>query len=368
MSAFLVLARLPIWTLYLTGLPGFFGGNFDTGLAVIFASYSDVIPSQSESASLFFLTTSMQYVAQVVCPAIGAILMNLDGKGGTPEIAYILAFSGALTSVCLALFLYPETLPKGVKNETRASNNSSRIKGDYSICAWMKSVWSNLVDLMKGIGVGNMLLLGISTFSVVTGTRFLDWYGLIQYPVIKLGWSLSMASFSVSVQAVIMLVNFSILLPLYVRVCGQYFSPSNASLFIVYISCLVLAVGATITGLSSSAIVFLPAMVAYSLGEGAAVTMQAYVASLIDKSRLARVMGMLSVASIGGKMAASGGFQKILAIGLDTHQANLVGLPFFVAAVLFLIAGTSIVIVAARALSIERQKTEREQRETLLAS
>ena len=129
-----------------------------------------------------------------------------------------------------------------------------------------------------------------------------------------------------------------------------------------------LAVGATITGLSSSAIVFLPAMVAYSLGEGAAVTMQAYVASLIDKSRLARVMGMLSVASIGGKMAASGGFQKILAIGLDTHQANLVGLPFFVAAVLFLIAGTSIVIVAARALSIERQKTEREQRETLLAS
>lgn len=160
----------------------------------MFASYTDVIPSQNERASLFFLTTSMQYVAQVVCPPVGAVLMNLDGKGGTPEIAFVLAFGGALTSFCLALFLYPETLPKSVKSEAAPPINSSQSKPDYSIIAQMKGFWSNLVDLMTGIGVGNILLLFLATLSVVTGTRFLDWYGLIQYPVIKLGWSLSLVS------------------------------------------------------------------------------------------------------------------------------------------------------------------------------
>lgn len=157
-----------------------------------------------------------------------------------------------------------------------------------------------------------------------------------------------------------MLANFSFLLPLYVRFCGRYFSPSNANLFIACISCLVLAIGATVTGFSSGAAIFLFAMILYTLGEGAAVTIQAYVASLIDQSRLARVMGMLSIASIGGKMAASGGFQEVLAIGLDSHLDNLVGLPFFVAATLFLIAGTSVVIVAARAQTSERHMLEME--------
>src|ERR1700759_5453068 len=77
---------LPIWTLYFSGVSALIGGNFDLGLAILFASFTDVIPDATERASLFFLSTSMQFVGQAVIPPIGGILMNLNGQGNTVEI------------------------------------------------------------------------------------------------------------------------------------------------------------------------------------------------------------------------------------------------------------------------------------------
>src|ERR1700761_2221617 len=102
--------KMPIWTLYLTGTPGLIGGNYDIGLAMLFASYTDVMPSATERASLFFLTTSMQYLAQTFCPTIGALLMNLDGKGGTPEINLAVSLGLATLTAVLAIFAFPETV------------------------------------------------------------------------------------------------------------------------------------------------------------------------------------------------------------------------------------------------------------------
>jgi MFS family permease len=108
---------LPIWTLYFTGAPGLIGGNFDLGLAMLFASYTDVMPSASERATLFFLTTSMQYVAQAFCPPVGGWLMNLDGNGGTPEVALIVSLATALVAAFVTIFFFPETLDKSRRDK-----------------------------------------------------------------------------------------------------------------------------------------------------------------------------------------------------------------------------------------------------------
>lgn len=59
-------------------------------------------------------------------------------------------------------------------------------------------------------------------------------------------------------------------------------------------------------------------------------------------------MAVLSIAATGGKAIASGLFPQVLALGLDTHVEWLVGLPFFVAAALFLIAGACVLLVGLR--------------------
>jgi MFS family permease len=142
-----------------------------------------------------------------------------------------------------------------------------------------------------------------------------------------------------------MLLNFGVLLPLYTRLGTKYLgSARNASFAIMIGSSLVLAAGAVMTGMSSTAPVFILGMVVYTAGEGLTVAINAYIATVIKKAYLARVMAMVSIAATSGKAIASAVFPQVLAIGLDTHIDELVGLPFLVASALFLMAGACVII------------------------
>jgi len=150
----------------------------------------------------------------------------------------------------------------------------------------------------------------------------------------------------VSVQALVLLLNFGLLLPSYNRIGSKYFGSATYTSFAIMIgSSIVLSGGAVVVGLSSTSAAFLIGMVIYTLGEGITVATQAFIASFIGKSCLARVMAVLSIAATGGKAIASGAFPQVLALGLDTHVEELIGLPFFVAAALFLIAGGCVLAV-----------------------
>lgn len=340
--------RVPIWTLYFTGVTGLIGGNFDVGLAILFASYSDVMPSASERATLFFLTTSMQYVSQVVCPPIGGWLMNLDGKGGTSEVAMGVGVGLAALAATLVIFFFPETLDKSKRGRNEESagtlDDSSSKPQNHGFSRFAK-LWGKIKLSLAGVGVLNIVLLFVAMLCASIGIKSIDWYGLLQYPVIKLGWTFPQASVVLSVQAVVMLINYWILLPSYTRLGTKYLgSGKNASFAIMIGSSLVLAIGAVITGLSSTASVFLFGMIIYTAGEGVTVAINAYIASVIEKGFLARVMSVVAIAATGGKAIASGFFPQVLAIGLDTHVDELVGLPFLVAAGLFLVAGASVAV------------------------
>jgi MFS family permease len=179
MKTDLLYPLLPIWTLYFTGAPGLIGGNFDLGLAMLFASYTDVMPSASERATLLFLTTSMQYVAQVFCPPISGWLMDLDGKGGTPEVAMTAGLATALIAAYVAIFFFPETLDKSsrdrppqvdqegsaLEDQVQVSNEGAR-KGKFGevLRSRLTKTWQDIKLGVSGAGFGNILLLAVSIF------------------------------------------------------------------------------------------------------------------------------------------------------------------------------------------------------------
>lgn len=194
----------PVWTLYLTGVSGLIGGNFDLGIAMLFASYTDVMPSASERATLFFLTTSMQYVAQALCPPVGGWLMNLDGKGGTPEVALGVSLATSFLAFLVTDVFFPETLDKSKLNKA-AYNKSGDHAEEYAAQASipdnqqkslfrmvgpkLEKMWEDVKLGVSGAGLGNILLLALSVLCAGIGIKGTDWFGLVQYPVIKLGWS-----------------------------------------------------------------------------------------------------------------------------------------------------------------------------------
>ena len=182
---------LPIWTLYLTGLPGLIGGNFDLGMAMLFASYTDVVPSTEERSTLFFLTTSMQFVSQAICPPIGGWLMNLDGQGGTQNVAMTVSLTLVAFSVVIAIFLFPETMSKQKDSPQGQSKDAPSSSSDpQQLKTRARSRLESLQTSLSGVGLTNALLLLTAILFATVAIKMTDWYSIIQYPVIKLGWTL----------------------------------------------------------------------------------------------------------------------------------------------------------------------------------
>ena len=348
--------KVPIWTLYLSGLPGLIGGNFDVGLAMLFASYTDVMPSATERATLFFLTTAMQYLAQTFCPTIGAFLMNLDGKGGTSKVNLTVSLVLATFTAVLVIFAFPETVHESKKDKSEQIEESDEEditqinRAEERRKSWLgrqlHQLSANFQESIAGVGMLNILLLATSMMFAATGIKSVDWYAIVQYPVIKLHWTFSQASYIVTMEGFLMLAHFSVLLPLLTGLAVSYFgSPGAGSFCIMAGSALLLIIGAVMIGFSSTAISFVIGVVVYLCGAGLPTATQAYIVSLIGRTKVARVMATLSMASIAGKLFASILFPRVLAIGLDTHIDVLVGLPFFVSAALFVIAAVCVTIV-----------------------
>lgn len=348
---------VPIWTLYLSGLPGLFGGNFDVGLAMLFASYTDVMPSASERASLFFLTTSMQYLAQIFCPSIGAWLMNLDGRGGTPEVNMIVSLSLAGIAALLAIFAFPETFQESRKGKDVSAENpdtepsSTQLQqaegGTEAPRSWLQRFARPFSS--PDVNPIDIAILCLSICFAATGIKAIDMYALVQYPVIKLGWTFPQASEVVSIQGFLMLIHFSIFLPFLNRVAvSRLGSPGRASFAIMTGSAILLALGALVMGISETGAKFISGVVVYLFGEGLPTATQAYIVSLVEKASAARVMATLSMASIFGKVSASLLFPKLLALGMDTHVDILVGLPLFVSAALFVASALCVSFVGLK--------------------
>jgi hypothetical protein len=311
---------------------------------MLFASYTDVMPSATERASLFFLTTSMQYLAQAFCPSIGAWLMNLDGKGGTPQVNLVVSLGLTIITVLLTVFLWPETVqesrkaraPETMIHEERNEQTSNVEIKPKHVGTWIQHSFITFKESIGAIGVFNILLLALSISFSSMGTKSIDWYALIQYPVIKLHWTFPQASNIVSLQGLLMLLHFSLFLPYLNQTIATWLgSLGHAHLIIMAASSVFLTIGALTTGLSNSTRTFVFGTIVYLLGEGLPTATQAYIVSLVEKEKVARVISTLSMTSISGKLVASLVFPKVLAIGLDSHIKALIGLPFFVSAGMF---------------------------------
>lgn len=162
---------------------------------------------------------------------------------------------------------------------------------------------------------------------------------IIQYPVIKLGWIFDQASSIMAVQGAIMLLTYWVLLPTYTRLGIRHLgNAASASFAIMLGGPLVLATGAVITGLGETAAIFFVRLTVYTFREGPTVAINVHIDIVVDKSSLAQVMAVLSMAATCGKGIASGAFPNVLALGLDTGVEELIGLPVLVAAGLFVVA------------------------------
>lgn len=367
--------KIPIWVSFCGGLGGIIGANFDLNLALLLAAYTDTMTSSTQVATYFFITTSMQYVGQVAFPLAAGRAINLDGQGGTPEVSLLISLGMALAGLCITVFFVPETM----KFDATGADNADDTSNPHRQCVTIrfKSYWANFQHSVRSIGTSDTFILAVSMFLATTAIKSVDWLGLIQYPVIKFGWkynqvrneqkrfanpftpqyrteavltNISQSTYAMAFQALIYIFVYFILLPLYTKI-GSYcsISPPSTSLLVMLLSVIFLSTGSTLLGLSTNAYNFIAATCVYTLGAGMPSVMQAYIASLVEKSALGRLLAIISLFQVGGKLTASAVGPVIINAGIDSGNERLKGAIFFFAAVVFLFAASGLGVVALRA-------------------
>ena len=163
-----------------------------------------------------------------------------------------------------------------------------------------------------------------------------------------------------AIQAVVYIFTYFVLLPTYNKIGARYgFSPSSTSLLIMLLSVTLLIAGSIFLGLSATAPHFIAATCMYTLGAGMPVVMQTYIANLVQKSSLGRLLAIVSLFQVGGKIAASGLGPIIINAGIDSGNENLKGAIFFFAAIVFAFSASALGMVALRAGVTKSQVEDR---------
>lgn len=201
--------------MYFSGAFALFGGNFDFGLAIFFASITDIVKSDSQRTTLFFALSAMLPAAQLVSPALGGWLLEVGG----PWVPHVVALVSIFISVLLSIFAYPETMqpkdkakladmeepppPAKAQDLAESSLSSSRIylRAAGGLKAFFSQRYARLENAVAGIGVFSYALFFLSTLCFTIGIKSIDWYGLIQYAMIKLQWKYSQVSQSKGTQS-----------------------------------------------------------------------------------------------------------------------------------------------------------------------
>ena len=130
--------------------------------------------------------------------------MNLDGNGGTPEVAMLVSVATALLAAFVTIIFFPETLDKSKRPKTSdidqacaaqeevppESNEGHRQRNSREVARGrVRKAWHDVKIGVSGTGFANILLLSVSILCATVGIKATDWYGLVQYPVIKFGWT-----------------------------------------------------------------------------------------------------------------------------------------------------------------------------------
>ncbi|CAK4031165.1 MFS general substrate transporter [Lecanosticta acicola] len=352
---------VPIWVSFLGGLGGLIGANFDLNLAVMLAAYTDAMTSSTQRSTYFFITTSMQYVGQVSFPLAAGRAINLDGQGGTSEVSLSISLGMAVAGLVISLFFRPETMKKersigqasadAVIDSSSIDQTETKTAGVLgSLAHKLRSFWTDFKRNVQGIGMTNIWCLAFSMFLITTAIKSVDWLGLIQYPVIKFGWKYNQSAYAMAIQAIVYILLYFLLLPACNRLGIRLgYTKSSTSLIIMLLCLVFLEVGSVLLGLSATAVQFIGATCVYTLGAGLPAVVQTYIANLVDKTGLGKVLAIVSLFQVAGKIASSGTGPVIIAAGIDSGNEQLKGALFFFAALVLLFAAASLGIVVFRA-------------------
>ncbi|KAH0603176.1 uncharacterized protein H6S33_008180 [Morchella sextelata] len=326
---------LPIKLTWLSSLFYTLGGGASVGSALILMIIADVTPAAQRSTLFFHLQASV-LLSELVAPLLGSLLMSRN--------VWIPLLAGlAIQTVGIPIAaLLPETksthattAAEGADDEEAPPPKQKKGESDY------RAVLSFLLaDL-------NTALL-VLTFLVATiGRQALEM--LLQYVSKRYSWPLATANMLFSLRAGINLLLLLLLLPFLGTALLSRFGYTSAAkdLLIARVSIALMAAGFGVIGVSPGAAGMVLGLGVYTLGSGFGAAARSLVTGMVRREEVGRLYTAIAVADMVGGLVAGPALSWCFAVGM-AWGGVLVGLPFIVAAGLFVAVGGVVMGVRIR--------------------
>ncbi|KAF2665053.1 MFS general substrate transporter [Microthyrium microscopicum] len=305
------------------------GGGNSVVVPVLLTMLADTSPPEYRTEVFFYFTSSF-LVTEILAPPIGKHLMDAIG----PYNTVIIIIPACLSSLSF-VFVIPETLQKSEQVE---EPGTASLSSDSSL---LSKIQAKVIGIKMHLKEGALPLLKRPVLILVLLAMSLNKLSrpilmvTLQYVSAVFGWTLGETSYLLSLQATVQLGLCTIVLPIIHRYLNHRVKDTRKANLIFAKGCTIfLVAGALTMGFSRVISVFITGMVIFLLGYGYGAALRSWATELVPKNEVALLYTVMALFDGVGALAGAPLLYGSLSYGLG-HGGSLIGLPYFVAAILF---------------------------------
>ncbi|CAG8950715.1 hypothetical protein HYFRA_00002925 [Hymenoscyphus fraxineus] len=309
---------------------------------MLFVVISDISTDEQRTSNFFHLN-AMVLLGEIFLAPLSSLLMERD-----PWLPARLGLAAIVLSTIVVVTALPET---GISRKPKilVSSLGENFQPNHNPD---KSFWrdtrTDLISRFKGlhfIWVSPQLILLVAVFSVGTLYRSSSEF-LLQYVSRRYGWQISQAGFLLSYRAAINLILLIGILPgiSFLLLRHRHYEAQMKDLWLLRASTISMALGTFATGLAPNASLMVIGITLSALGHGFVPVLLSLSTALVNQAHIGRLYNVMAVSETLGTLINGPLLAKSFNVGMEAGGL-LVGLPFIVTGVIFLLASIAVFIV-----------------------
>ncbi|KAH6647203.1 major facilitator superfamily domain-containing protein [Truncatella angustata] len=333
--------QLPLRLVWLAPILKAVGGGANFGTSMFYTAVADIV-EEKRRGDAFMKLSAMEMIVLVAGAPLISILMRINAW-------YPLGLSSVLLVVAgLLAMALPEThpqhrrasleLPDPVQAQASVSGNNEETQQLDShletVRKLMPRAYASSADLLKNPGI----ILSLAVFLLAAFGAHV-WALLLQYVSHKFEWEFSTANLLFSLRGAITLLLSLIIMGAIDKFMQQKLGIKSAQkdLWLCTGSCILIAVGVAVVGVSQSPILMVAGVVVSALGSSLLVSLRSAMISLFPHTPMASLNAVAGMAQSLGILISGPVLAATYSWGLS--QGGIwVGAPFLLASGLHFIA------------------------------
>ncbi|KAF2124112.1 MFS general substrate transporter [Dothidotthia symphoricarpi CBS 119687] len=349
---------VPLRAVWATPLFQVLGGGSQIATSMAYAMITDVFDPE-ERSSIFFVMAAVILLGEILATPVSAVLMWKY----SPWVPSLLGLGIQFVGFCAACVL-PETLsqqPKSLQDdqvsvETSQPPSTAHGKTD----SWLEKLGNEWSRIKSRMPLNTNVVLIISSFFFASiGKQALQL--VVQYASVRFNWSISSASFFVTLKGIVTLITLLIVLPRLSIILSHRMPAFKKDRYIVQGSAWSLTVGAAIMALATSPVVFGFGISFLACGWGFYSALRSLAMALVEPDHGGVMSTFIALVQSAGMMVSGPLLATAFALGLSFGGAWR-GLPYVVAAGFFLVAGCLVCCVGRGGEGVGLEDVEEEER------